>query len=68
MTFTINDARSCAYRYTASGRTCSGCRYHSRCNMGDRDRAGLVQYLDKIDPSRLNIVAVALAPMAQGKV
>lgn len=68
MTFTFNDAQRCADRYAKRDRSCTGCRFYSHCGIGERDRQGLVDFLDKVDPGRLNIVAVALAPMAQGKV
>jgi hypothetical protein len=68
MTFTLNDARRCADRYVARDRTCDGCRFSAHCGIGERDRAGLVEFLEKVDPGRLNIMAVALAPLAHGEV
>jgi hypothetical protein len=67
MTFTFNDAQRCASRYAQRDRTCAGCRFYSHCGIGERDRQGLVDFLDKVDSSRLNIIAVALEPLAQGQ-
>lgn len=55
MTFDKEDAKECARRMIASGYVCGGCKFYAGCGIGDRDREGLVNFLQAIDPSGLNI-------------